>query len=831
MKRCRDADSSSGGSEDREDMEDKEDRDHALLLCDDLPVPRPKRQCTRGPVWVSTPTPSSNQNGAKLAMLLVETFGPEGAEAVRFCTQCADPIDRCNRFHTYAITKTSLRRYEAGIEDAIEKLKHFTRDTVGSDIKQLLLKELVQPCGVSIVVGRSCYVESGSLEELGLLHKALKSQALSKVEWCPHDIRSNAVPYWMDLERWEVTKQELAQNVVTPEKGKDGTDAKDSDESKEAKENILALSDNESAFSWEDEAEAEEELGQGQGPCLVSDMQLLTLACCIAVIRAKSGAYKFYIKNDAANDVKKIAREKGLRCWMEWDLAELEDADEAYHGPGPRFTPRTPRWTITAVRSHQEAALNAAFPAYITGSRLKSGVVALPCGAGKTMVGVLISAAIRAPCLVLCTSGIAVEQWVAQYGRWASLHTVDGRVARFTGKVKDKVDNKTQIVVTTYNMLLPRKRGSEGGAAVKSLLSQHWGAVVLDEVHVLPAESCSNCVKSLKARAFIGLTATLVREDNKIDTLDHLIGPRLHEAEWGDLVKLGVLATVKCIEVRCTLTSEFAAEYVKAKKASLREFLGCLNPKKLQATLRIIDHHEARGDKTLVFSDSLFVLRQLQQLLKRPAVCGSTSLKERLQLLSDFQSGRRLNTLIISRIGDCAIDLPAASVIIQVSSHYGSRRQEAQRLGRILRPKGSLIHPVPFVREDKYAETPNALFYSIVSQDTSEALYSRRRQTFLEEQGYAYQQVNYTDDDCPLLGTKAERVDLLAKALSTWKLTKGRGEAQEQRTVVSELQEECDIERSPSPERVLERRAVPLSTFSMLGGPGSLVYGEWELGK
>eukprot|EP01064_Diplonema_japonicum_P020757 TRINITY_DN30339_c0_g1_i1.p1 TRINITY_DN30339_c0_g1~~TRINITY_DN30339_c0_g1_i1.p1 ORF type:complete len:818 (+),score=155.65 TRINITY_DN30339_c0_g1_i1:90-2543(+) len=794
-----------------------------------------------GPIWVSEPTPGTNQNGTKLAMLLVEAFGAGGAEAIKFCAQCADPIDRCTRFHMYTITKTSLLRYEPGIEHAIQQLVQFTNNQLSEFIKKALLKELVQPCGISVVMGNRCYAESGSLQELRILCEApdLQTKILSAIEWWPKDTRTSATPYWMDLERWEVSKQQkvqVAQHTTTPEKKKNSEELEEKEamEEKGLQENILALSDDGSAFSWEGDSDIVSETMGVAADALVtiSEVEALALACCVVAIRAGGGIFRFYLKNDAVNDVRNAARARDLRCWMEWDLSELDDPEEAYQGPSPRFTPRTPRWTLTAVRLHQEAALNSAFPTFTSGPKLKSGVVALPCGAGKTMVGVLVAAAIRAPSLVLCTSGIAVEQWVAQFGRWASLHSVDGRVARFTGKVKDKVDEKTQIVVTTYNMLLPRKRaGTASSMAVKSLTTKHWGAVVLDEVHVLPAESCSNCVRSLRARAFIGLTATLVREDNKIDTLDHLIGPRLHEAEWGDLVKMGVLAKVKCIEVRCMLTSEFAAEYVRAKKAGLREFLGCLNPRKLQATQRIIEHHEARGDKTLVFSDSLFVLRQLQQLLRRPAVSGSTPLKERLQLLSDFQSGRRINTIIISRIGDCAIDLPAASVIIQVSSHFGSRRQEAQRLGRILRPKGSLIYPVSFVKQDAYAEVPNALFYSIVSQDTSEVLYSHRRQAFLEEQGYAYQQVFYTDDDPKLLENKIDRVDLLAKALSSWQLTKGRDEVQEKRSVLTELQEECDIERSPSPERVLERKAVPLSSLSMLGGANSLVYGEWEFGK
>ena len=728
------------------------DFDSSSLFAGCPPVPPAKvRRSAGGPVWV---TPASGDNSMMLACLLVEAFGPGGEAAVQFCAGCAEPLERCARIHRYLITRPSLRRCAGGVHAVIAGLRRFAPGGLPAEVEAALLGELGRPCGVTVVVGRVCRVEASLRTDLEKLHThpSVMKEKPSRVEWACEDAAlppsEHDVPFWQDIDSWQASKIEqgrdndAAPSTPTP-----------SPQPENSMENSLVglASDDDGAASSTSCGPASPAHGTPPPPCGEDALAQLpaaavVVAACCAVIRADRGVWRFECSEQGVRRVREAARELSVRCWMEWDLAEVlepEAETEGFGGGGgggapqqPLFVPRTPRWTLTAVRSHQEAALNASFPRYSGGPRVRSGVVALPCGAGKTMVGVLASACVRAPSLVLCTSGIAVEQWVAQYGRWADLHSAGGRVARYTGKVKDKVGADTQVVVTTYNMLMPRRRSAEGGVAVAALLKRRWGMVVLDEVHVLPAESCSTVIKSLQARAFLGLTATLVREDNKIETLDHLIGPRLHEAEWGDLVKIGVLARVKCIEVRCAMPREFAGEYLKAGKHSLQEMLSCLNPTKLRATADIVRHHEARGDKTLVFSDSLFVLRQLHMLLNRPSISGATPLRERLQLLSDFQSGIRLNTLLVSRIGDCAIDLPAASVIVQVSSHFGSRRQEAQRLGRILRPKGSLIDPVPFVPQGprRADQTPNALFYTTVSQDTAEVTYSRRRQEFLEEQ-------------------------------------------------------------------------------------------------
>ena len=228
----------------------------------------------------------------------------------------------------------------------------------------------------------------------------------------------------------------------------------------------------------------------------------------------------------------------------------------------------------------------------------------------------------------------------------------------------------------------------------------------------------------------LGLTATLVREDNLIDDLYFLIGPKLYEANWLDLQQRGFLATVQCIEVWCSMTAEFYTAYLDtdSRKQSL---LWVMNPNKFRTCEYLIRLHESRGDKILVFADNVYALIHYATVLKRPMIYGATSDAERLQFLYRFQHGSDINTLFISKVGDTSLDLPDVNVIIQISSHYASRRQEAQRLGRILRPKSVSSN-------SQY----NAFFYTLVSQDTREMMYASKRQRFLVDQGYAYKVLN-----------------------------------------------------------------------------------------
>jgi len=281
---------------------------------------------------------------------------------------------------------------------------------------------------------------------------------------------------------------------------------------------------------------------------------------------------------------------------------------------------------------------------------------------------------------------------------------------------------------------------------------------VLDEVHTIPAKMFRRVLTQVQSHTKLGLTATLVREDDKIADLNFLIGPKLYEANWLELQKEGFIANVQCAEVWCNMTPEFYREFLTMK--SMKKLLLCvMNPNKFRATQFLIKYHERRGDKTIVFSDNVYALKHYATAMKRPYIYGPTSQSERIQILQNFKYNQKVNTIFVSKVADTSFDLPEANVLIQISSHGGSRRQEAQRLGRILRAKKGAI-----------AEEFNAFFYTLVSQDTVEMSFSRKRQRFLVNQGYAYKVVTKLagmDEDPELLySTRETQVTLLQQTLA-----------------------------------------------------------------
>jgi len=283
-------------------------------------------------------------------------------------------------------------------------------------------------------------------------------------------------------------------------------------------------------------------------------------------------------------------------------------------------------------------------------------------------------------------------------------------------------------------------------------------------VHVAPAKLFRRIVTTVKSHCKLGLTATMVREDALIHDLGFLVGPKLYEANWMDLTQQGFLANVKCEEVLCPMTAEFMAEYLKGGRGHhLAHLLVTCNPNKFRTCEFLMHAHEQQGDKVIVFVDNIAAIELYASLLRRPCIQGTTSEKQRLSLFAQFQSSRTTNTLVISKVGDVAIDLPECSVIIQVSSHFGSRRQEAQRMGRVLRPK-------PASRAAGDREGYNAHFYSLVVPDTKEMFFAARRQSFLQNQGYCYHKVDDMDARMRAAGfhgvalrTRSEQLALLTK--------------------------------------------------------------------
>ncbi|XP_064442466.1 general transcription and DNA repair factor IIH helicase subunit XPB isoform X2 [Mirounga angustirostris] len=385
----------------------------------------------------------------------------------------------------------------------------------------------------------------------------------------------------------------------------------------------------------------------------------------------------------------------------------------------------------TAVlRPYQEKSLRKMFG----NGRARSGVIVLPCGAGKSLVGVTAACTVRKRCLVLGNSAVSVEQWKAQFKMWSAID--DSQICRFTSDAKDKPIG-CSIAISTYSMLgHTTKRSWEAERVMEWLKTQEWGLMILDEVHTIPAKMFRRVLTIVQAHCKLGLTATLVREDDKIVDLNFLIGPKLYEANWMELQNNGYIAKVQCAEVWCPMSPEFYREYV-AIKTKKRILLYTMNPNKFRACQFLIKFHERRNDKIIVFADNVFALKEYAIRLNKPYIYGPTSQGERMQILQNFKHNPKINTIFISKVGDTSFDLPEANVLIQISSHGGSRRQEAQRLGRVLRAKKGMV-----------AEEYNAFFYSLVSQDTQEMAYSTKRQRFLVDQGYSFKVGEF-----PLLAT------------------------------------------------------------------------------
>lgn len=406
----------------------------------------------------------------------------------------------------------------------------------------------------------------------------------------------------------------------------------------------------------------------------------------------------------------------------------------------------------TAVlRPYQEKSLRKMFG----NGRARSGVIVLPCGAGKSLVGVTAACTVRKRCLVLGNSAVSVEQWKAQFKMWSTID--DSQICRFTSDAKDKPIG-CSIAISTYSMLgHTTKRSWEAERVMEWLKTQEWGLMILDEVHTIPAKMFRRVLTIVQAHCKLGLTATLVREDDKIVDLNFLIGPKLYEANWMELQNNGYIAKVQCAEVWCPMSPEFYREYV-AIKTKKRILLYTMNPNKFRACQFLIKFHERRNDKIIVFADNVFALKEYAIRLNKPFIYGPTSQGERMQILQNFKHNPKINTIFISKVGDTSFDLPEANVLIQISSHGGSRRQEAQRLGRVLRAKKGMV-----------AEEYNAFFYSLVSQDTQEMAYSTKRQRFLVDQGYSFKVITKLagmEEEELAFSTKEEQQQLLQKVLA-----------------------------------------------------------------
>ena len=346
-----------------------------------------------------------------------------------------------------------------------------------------------------------------------------------------------------------------------------------------------------------------------------------------------------------------------------------------------------------------------------------SGVVVLPCGAGKTMVGAAAMAKAQATTLILVTNTVAGRQWRDELLRRTSL--TEEEIGEYSGEKKEI----RPVTIATYQVVTRKTKGEY--RALELFDSRDWGLIIYDEVPLLPAP-VFRMTSDLQSRRRLGLTATLVREDGLEGDVFSLIGPKRYDAPWKDIEAQGYIAAAECVEVRVTMTKAERMAYATAERSVRYRLAACAETKN-KVVKKLVEQH--KGEPTLVIGAYIDQLEELGGILDAPVIDGKTSNKKREELFDAFRKGT-LNVLVVSKVANFSIDLPEAAVAIQVSGTFGSRQEEAQRLGRLLRPK---------------ANGREALFYTVVSRDTLDTEYAAHRQRFLAEQGYAYRIVDADD--------------------------------------------------------------------------------------
>lgn len=340
-----------------------------------------------------------------------------------------------------------------------------------------------------------------------------------------------------------------------------------------------------------------------------------------------------------------------------------------------------------------------------------SGVVVLPCGAGKTIVGAAAMATAKTNTLILVTNTVSARQWKAELLKRTTL--TEDEIGEYSGSLKEV----KPVTIATYQILTTKRKNEYAHLAL--LNANDWGLIVYDEVHLLPAP-IFKMTADLQARRRLGLTATLVREDGKEGDVFSLIGPKRFDAPWKEIEAQGYIAPAACFEVRIDLPDTERMDYAVSSQED-RYRIAATSPTRIPVIKKLIEKHA--GEPTLVIGQYLSQIHEVSAALNVPEITGETPVDERERLFEQFRTGE-LTTLVVSKVANFSVDLPEASVAIQISGSYGSRQEEAQRLGRLLRPK---------------ADGRTASFYTLISRDTVDQDFAQNRQRFLAEQGYSYE--------------------------------------------------------------------------------------------
>ncbi|XP_011337770.2 general transcription and DNA repair factor IIH helicase subunit XPB isoform X2 [Ooceraea biroi] len=665
-----------------------------------------KLDCASRPLWVAP-------NGH----IFLESFSPVYKHAHDFLIAISEPVCRPEHIHEYKLTAYSLyAAVSVGLQtqDIIEYLKRLSKTSIPDGIIEFIKLCTLSYGKVKLVLKHNKYFIESPFPEV--LQKLLKDPVIQECRLRKIVEDTEADDIVTNVQAKIKAPQfgaKAAGNVPAPSKTNPET------ESDQVITETVAIPEDITAFydkiDKEDEDEEEEQ-------------ELKTVS--------------FEVNQEKIEVIQKRCIELEHPLLAEYDFRN----DTVNADINIDLKPSA------VLRPYQEKSLRKMFG----NGRARSGVIVLPCGAGKSLVGVTACCTVRKRALILCNSGVSVEQWKQQFKMWSTAD--DSMICRFTSEAKDKPMG-CGILITTYSMIThTQKRSWEAEQTMRWLQEQEWGIMVLDEVHTIPAKMFRRVLTIVQSHCKLGLTATLLREDDKIADLNFLIGPKLYEANWLELQKRGFIARVQCAEVWCPMTPEFYREYLGCKM-SKKLLLYVMNPNKFRCCQYLIRYHERRGDKTIVFSDNVFALKHYAIKMNKPYIYGPTSQNERIQILQNFKFNMKVNTIFVSKVADTSFDLPEANVLIQISSHGGSRRQEAQRLGRILRAKKGAI-----------AEEYNAFFYTLVSQDTMEMNYSRKRQRFLVNQGYAYKVITKLagmDEEPDLMYTSREEQGQLLQQVLT----------------------------------------------------------------
>ena len=633
------------------------------------------------------------------AHIVLESFNPYADKAQDFLTTISEPLSRPEYLHEYALTSNSLyAAVSVGLDpnDIISTLDRFSKTPIPQFIRDYITTSTAAFGKVKLVLKDTKYFLETA--DAALLQQLLKDEVIG--------------PWRVQGSETKTTAVKSSAIIIPGTNNAAGVREAQAVEAPAAREGEPKQDDIYATLNEDDDDD--DDAGE---------------------------VHSFQIPDEGVEIVQRRCMHIGLPALEEYDFRNdhVNANLEIDLRPAAR------------IRPYQEKSLSKMFG----NGRAKSGIIVLPCGAGKTLVGITAACTIRKGVIILCTSSMSVVQWRQEFLKWSNINPND--IAVFTSDHKEKFTRNTGIIVTTYSMVTQtRQRSYEAGKMMEFLNNREWGLMILDEVHVVPAAIFRKVTSNIKTHSKLGLTATLLREDEKIVDLNFLIGPKLYEANWMELAEQGHIAKVQCAEVWCPMTTEFYSEYLRQSHRK-RGLLYIMNPNKFQACQFLINYHEGRGDKIIVFSDNVYALKCYAEKLGRAYIYGETPQAERMRILDNFQHNENINTLFLSKIGDTSLDLPEATCLIQISSHYGSRRQEAQRLGRILRAKR---------RND---EGFNAFFYSLVSKDTQEMYYSSKRQAFLVDQGYAFKVITHLSGMEKLPGlafaTPAERRELLQNVM------------------------------------------------------------------